>query len=62
VFVNIKPHWERKLAALRAYRQELRPWPHARSLEAIENLGRWRGASAGVEMAEAFMLVRDIVR
>lgn len=62
VFVNIKPHWEKKLAALRAYRQEMRPWPHARSLEAIETLGRWRGASAGVEMAEAFMLVRDILR
>jgi LmbE family N-acetylglucosaminyl deacetylase len=62
VFVDIQPHWPKKLAALRAYRQEMRPWPHARSLEAVEHLGRWRGASAGIEMAEAFMLLRDIVR
>lgn len=62
VFVDIDPYWPKKLAALRAYGQEMRPWPHARSVEALEHLGRWRGASAGVEMAEAFMLLRDIVR
>jgi LmbE family N-acetylglucosaminyl deacetylase len=62
VFVDINPYWPRKLAALKAYQQEMRPWPHARSIAAVEHLGRWRGASVGVEMAEAFMLLRDIVR
>jgi LmbE family N-acetylglucosaminyl deacetylase len=47
-----------KLKALKAYAMEMRPWPHARSLEAVEFLARWRGANAGWEAAEAFMLGR----
>jgi LmbE family N-acetylglucosaminyl deacetylase len=59
VFVDISPHWKAKQAALRAYENEMRPWPHPRSPAAVEHLGRWRGATAGVEMAEAFMLLRE---
>ena len=62
VFVDIINHWPQKLAALKAYQQELRAWPHARSVAAVEHLGRWRVASAGVEMAEAFVLLRNIIR
>lgn len=47
-----------KKAALMAYRDEMRPWPHSRSIEAVEHLARWRGACVGVEAAEAFSLVR----
>jgi LmbE family N-acetylglucosaminyl deacetylase len=43
-----------KLAALTCYGPEIKPWPHARSMQAIEALMRWRGASVGVEAAEAF--------
>jgi N-acetylglucosamine malate deacetylase 1 len=39
----------------------MRPWPHARSLEALEHLARWRGAQVGVEAAEAFCLLRQLV-
>jgi LmbE family N-acetylglucosaminyl deacetylase len=60
VFVDVARYWPQKLAALQAYRQEMRPWPHARSIEAIEHLGRWRGASVGIKMAEAFMLLREV--
>ena len=49
-----------KIKALEAYQSEMRPWPHARSLKAVEHLARWRGASAGCEAAESFMLVRNI--
>ena len=51
-----------KLEALRAYHTEMRPWPHARSFEAVEHLARWRGASAGVHAAEAFVLGREVKR
>jgi N-acetylglucosamine malate deacetylase 1 len=61
VYVDIDKFWPRKRAALEAYRSEMREWPHPRSLAGIEHLGRWRGASAGVGMAEAFMLMREIV-
>ena len=60
VFVDIHEYWPQKRAALEAYRSELREWPHPRSLPAIEHLGRWRGATAGVEMAEAFALLREV--
>jgi predicted nucleic acid-binding protein len=32
-----------------------------RSLEALEHLARWRGAQVGVEAAEAFCLLRQLV-
>ena len=60
VFLDISRHWPAKLAALGAYESEMRPSPHPRSAGAIENLARWRGATAGLEMAEAFMLLREV--
>lgn len=49
-----------KLDALRVYADELRSFPHARSLEAVEALARLRGAEAGLGAAEAFAIVRAI--
>lgn len=60
-FVDISAQWQRKCEALLAYSSEMRPWPHARSLEALEHLARWRGAQVGVEAAEAFCLLRQLV-
>lgn len=59
-FVNIEPFLEKKRKALQAYAEEMRAFPHARSLEALEALGRWRGASVGFGAAEAFMVMRDL--
>ena len=59
-FVDISDQWQRKRDALVAYASEMRPWPHARSLEALEHLARWRGAQVGVEAAEAFCLLREL--
>lgn len=60
-FVSIASTMDRKRAALKAYASEMRGFPHPRSLEAIEHLACWRGASAGVPAAEAFMLGRAVV-
>lgn len=59
-FVNISDTLDRKLAALGAYAAELRDWPHPRSLQGVEHLARWRGATVGVDAAEAFMLGRQL--
>lgn len=59
-FVDISSTLDRKLSALDAYLVELRDWPHPRSLQAVEYLARWRGATVGVEAAEAFMLGRQL--
>jgi len=60
-FVDISAQWQRKREALVAYASEMRPWPHARSLQALKHLPRWRGAQVGVEPAEAFCLLRQLV-
>lgn len=60
-FVDITAHWPRKRQALEAYVAEMRPWPHARSIAALEHLARWRGSQVGVEAAEAFCLLRQLV-
>ncbi len=59
-FEDISDALELKIKALKAYESEMRKWPHARSIKAVEHLARWRGASVGVEAAEAFMLIREI--
>ena len=59
-FVDVTAQWQRKQEALMAYANEMRPWPHARSLRAIEHLARWRGAQVGIEAAEAFCLLRHL--
>lgn len=61
-FVDITDTLELKLAALNAYKLELRDFPHPRSIRAIESLANWRGATIGLVAAEAFVLGRSIIR
>ncbi len=60
-FVDISAYLDRKVDALNCYASELRDWPHPRSIKAVKNLCEWRGATVGVDAAEAFMLGREIV-
>lgn len=60
-FVDISHTLALKLQALECYESEMCAWPHARSIRALESLARWRGASVGLEAAEAFVLGRRIV-
>lgn len=59
-FVDISATLDRKLSALEAYAAELRNWPHPRSRQGVEYLAHWRGATVGVDAAEAFMLGRQL--
>ena len=61
-FVDIKETITKKFEAMKAYKSEIREFPHPRSVMAIENLDRIRGANVGFEYAEAFMVVRIIGR
>lgn len=62
VYSEVTRNLKKKLKAMAAYRSEVRRYPHPRSLRAIEILARHRGTAAGMEAAEAFMLVRDLIR
>lgn len=60
-YIDITETLQLKKQALAAYETEMRPWPHARSIEAVAHLAHWRGANIGVNAAEAFMLGRRII-
>ncbi len=59
-FVDISAELDRKLKAVEAYRAEMRPMPHARSLDAVRVLAQRRGFTVGFAAAEAFEIARDI--
>ena len=59
-FVGVSGFQDKKFAALEAYEEEMRRYPHPRSKEAIESLMKWRGSNANLQIAEAFLLVRGI--
>jgi N-acetylglucosamine malate deacetylase 1 len=61
MFVDISDTLPIKLQAMEAYASELRLFPHPRSLKAITALAQWRGATVGVEAAEAFISGRKLV-
>lgn len=66
VFVPNKFHtfsieeFAKKLKAMGCFETQLYPFPASRSLEAIEALGKYRGASVSAYIAEAFEVLRDI--
>ena len=62
VFVGLDDDaWAAKQAALECYSDELRDPPHARSLEGIDALSRYRGTQVGLPRAEAFVLLRSVL-
>ena len=61
-FVDVTESFENKLKAMTCFKSQLKPFPNSRSLEAIEALAKFRGATVGVKRAEAFMTVRTVER
>ena len=60
LFIDISETWRHKMSALEGYSNEIREYPHTRSLEGIENLAKLRGSQNGLKMAEAFQIIRKI--
>jgi len=65
VFVDISATLSKKIRAMQmyanAYVNEVRPYPHPRSYEAIEIYAKRYGVVIGLQAAEAFMLVRELL-
>jgi len=66
VFVDIGPTLDAKLQAVEVYREtyesEVKPFPHPRSPEAVRVYSQQRGLTVGLPAAEAFVLVRALIR
>ena len=60
VYVDVTEYMPCKSEALGAYGLEMRPVPHSRSIQHVENLAQHHGNCVGVEAAEAFMVMRII--
>lgn len=61
VYIDISNYIEKKLKVMSIYKSEIMNYPLPRSLDSIKALARYRGSQIGVEYAEAFMLVREII-
>ncbi|MCW7482143.1 PIG-L deacetylase family protein [Leptospira kanakyensis] len=59
VFFHLtREQMHKKIEALKIYESEMREFPHSRSIEAVEAIAKWRGASCGHVWAESFVLGR----
>jgi LmbE family N-acetylglucosaminyl deacetylase len=61
-WVDISTTLAAKLEAMACYESELRPYPHPRSLKALEHRARSFGNQVCMEAAEVFMTVRRVSR
>ena len=59
-FVDIDKSFRKKILAAKAYKSEIKAWPHPRSLQGIKNLAKFRGQTVGKNLAEAFVIARLI--
>lgn len=62
VFVDITDYYVQKEAAMKCYVSELCEFPHPRSLTGMDVLSKTRGMVAGMQRAEAFMLIRKTIK
>tara|TARA_B110000438_G_scaffold115208_1_gene112865 strand:+ start:25998 stop:26705 length:708 start_codon:yes stop_codon:yes gene_type:complete len=59
-FVNISKNISVKIRAMKAYQNELKKFPHPRSIENIEITAKKWGSVCGKQYAEAFEIIRII--
>ncbi|MFT5229604.1 MAG: LmbE family N-acetylglucosaminyl deacetylase [Urechidicola sp.] len=62
LFVDISRFWTKKLEYLSCYKNELRQYPHSRSVRSIEAKAVVRGSQCGIDYAESFICERRIIR
>jgi LmbE family N-acetylglucosaminyl deacetylase len=62
LYVDVTGSIDRKVLALEAYKDEIRPFPHPRSSETLRHLASLRGSEVGLPAAEAFVVLRSILR
>ena len=59
-YVEISKYIQKKIQACKIYKNEMRKYPHPRSLEGIKTIAKFRGLQSGLKLAESFKLERSI--
>lgn len=62
LFIEISKFLKKKIKAFKVYKYEINPFPHPRSEESIISRSRYWGSTVGTMNAEAFIILRDIVK
>ena len=57
-FIDIKNELQNKVKAMKLYKNEIRKYPHPRSIEGIQHTAKKWGIVSGFNAAEAFQLIR----
>ena len=60
IFVDIKKELQYKIKAIKVYKNEIRKFPHPRSIDALDAIAKRWGSVSGFEAAEAFELIREL--
>jgi len=60
LYIDISKFIEQKIKLLKIYKNEIRKYPHSRSLKAIKILAKYRGIQIGINYAEAFYILREL--
>jgi LmbE family N-acetylglucosaminyl deacetylase len=61
LFIDITNFIDRKIEIMNIYKGETGPHPFPRSERNIRSLATFRGATAGCEYAESFMILKEIL-
>ena len=59
-FISIEKQIDKKVQAMKMYKNEIRKAPHPRSFFGVKSLANFRGLQAGTEYAEAYKIIRLI--
>lgn len=59
-FSDISKYLDKKISIMQIYNGEMKEHPFPRSIDNLKALAIFRGATAGVKYAEAFMVLKEI--
>lgn len=61
-FVDVSKTFNKKISALKFYEKEMKVYPNSRSFEGIEIYAKFRGIQVGFRKAEAFRILRKLLK
>ena len=61
IYIDITKYINKKIEAMKIYKSQNKLYPHARSIESIESLAKYRGCTVNLNYAESFISVRQIL-
>jgi len=59
-FVNISSTLKNKVKAIKQYKNEIKEFPHPRSIEGITTRAKFWGSCSGIKNAEAFIMLQNL--